>query len=76
MSAPAQFVGGWYLGMTFMDKGLEIMKCFKEDENLTNALYDAMSAYIEGDQKTGDEKMAVTKPLFKTAISGCGELAI
>ena len=54
MSAPAQFVGGWYLGMTFMDKRLEIMKCFKEDENLTNALYDAMSAYIEGDQKTGD----------------------
>jgi hypothetical protein len=31
-----------------------------------------MEAYIAGDKKTGDEKMEETKPLYATAMAGCG----
>ena len=47
------------------------MNCYKESDDLTNTIYDAMEAYIAGDQKTGDEKMKDTKSLYDTALNGC-----
>ena len=73
--APAQFTAGWYYGIAEKDKRDEILKCYKTDVALTNALYDAMEAYIDGDKATGDAKMGETKPLYKKALSGCGEVA-
>ena len=70
-SAPSQFVSGWLYGTTLMDKRMDIMKCYKVSDDLTNTLYDAMEAYISGDQKTGDAKMKDTKPLYETALKGC-----
>ena len=52
-----------------------MLKCFKDDEQLTNDLYDAMEAYIAGDSKTGDQKMKESKQLWDTAMSGCGDIA-
>ena len=70
-SAPSQFVSGWLYGTTLKDKRMDIMKCYKVSDDLTNTLYDAMEAYISGDQKTGDAKMKDTKPLYETALKGC-----
>ena len=69
--APAQWLAGWYYGIAQEDKRDDILKCYKASDDLTNDLYQAMEAYIAGDTKTGDEKMADTKPLFKTAMSDC-----
>ena len=73
--APAQFMAGWYYGIAEKDKRDELLKCYKTDIDLTNSLYDAMEAYIDGDKATGDAKMADTKPLYKKALSGCGQVA-
>ena len=45
--------------------------CFKEDDDLTNAIYDAMEAYIAGDIGLGDAKFAEAKPLYIEALSDC-----
>ena len=74
-TAPAQFTAGWFYGVSTEDKRDEILECFAQSEDLTNALYDAMEAYIAGDKKTGDEKMEETKPLYATAMAGCGQIA-
>ena len=74
-TAPAQFTAGWYYGVSTEDKRDEILECFAQSEDLTNALYDAMEAYIAGDKKTGDEKMEETKTLYTTAMAGCGQIA-
>ena len=34
-----------------------------------------MEAYIAGDSKTGDKLMKESKPLWDTALAGCGEIA-
>ena len=70
--APAQFVAGWYYGVSTEDKRDDILKCFTKSEDLTNDLYDAMEAYIDGDSKTGDKKMKDSKKLWDTAMAGCG----
>ena len=49
-TAPAQFTAGWYYGVSTEDKRDQILECFAESDDLTNALYDAMEAYIAGDQ--------------------------
>ena len=63
-TAPAQFSAGWYYGLSTEDKRDQILECFKESDDLTNALYDAMEAHIAGDDKTADEKMEETKVLY------------
>ena len=73
--APAQFTAGWYWGIAEKDKRDEILKCYKTDVDLTNALYDGMEAYIAGDKATGDAKIADTKPLYKKALADCGKVA-
>ena len=72
--APAQFMVGWYHGIAQKRRN-ELLDCYKPDVDLTNTLYDAMEAYIDGDKATGDAKMEETKPLYKKALSGCGNLA-
>ena len=39
-------------------------ECFKDDDDLTNALYDSMEANIAGDYEKGGSKMAETKLLY------------
>ena len=73
--APASFAAGWYYGVSFESHENDILKCFKEDTQLTDDLYEAMAAYIAGDSKTGDQKMKEAKPLWDTALSGCGQIA-
>ena len=68
-------MAGWYYGIAQKDKRDKLLKCYKTDIDLTNTLYDAMEAYIGGDKATGDAKMGETKPLYKKALSGCGNLA-
>ena len=58
--APAEFVRGWFTGITpsrSVDFYGDIMKCYKTNIVLTNALYDAMEAYVDGDFATGDAEM-------------------
>ena len=66
--APAQFVAGWLYGVDGWDKRDYIIGCYQSNDDLTNALYDAMEAYIAGDQKTGDSKMSDTKKLYEMAL--------
>ena len=73
--APAQFMAGWYYGISEQDKRDQLFDCYKTDIDLTNTLYDAMEAYIHDDKASGDAKMRETKPLYKEALSGCGNLA-
>ena len=73
--APAQFMAGWYYGIAQEDKRDNLLKCYKTDVDLTNTLYDAMEAYIDGDKATGDAKIGETKALYRKAFSGCGNLA-
>jgi hypothetical protein len=35
-----------------------------------------MEAYIAGDTASADAKIAETKPLYKKALAGCGDIAI
>ena len=53
----------------------EILKCYTKNDDLTNALYDAMEAFIAGNSETGNKKMKESKPLWNTAMAGCGEIA-
>ena len=74
--APALFLAGWYYNLAFnVGESNYIKVCYEPNEDLTNTLYDAMEAYIDGDKATGDAKMGETKPLYKKALSGCGNLA-
>ena len=73
--APATFAAGWYYGVSGAWVEKDIYMCFKEDTQLTDDLYEAMAAYIAGDSKTGDQKMKEAKPLWDTALSGCGQIA-
>ena len=73
--APAQFAAGWLYGVTSEDNRDEVLKCYAKNDDLTNALYDAMEAYISGDSQTGDKKMKESKALWDTAMAGCGEIA-
>jgi len=73
-TAPAQFVAGWYYGVIGDDKRDYIIDCYQMNDDLTNALYDGMEAYIAGDQETGDSKMKSTKDLYATALATCTEV--
>ena len=73
--APAQFAAGWFDGISHEDKRDDLYKCYSKNDDLTNALYDAMEAYIAGDSKTGDKLMKESKLLWDTALAGCGEIA-
>ena len=70
--APAWFTAGWYDGITDENFINVIFNCYQPDNDLTNALFDAMEAQIAGDTASGDALMAKTKPLYKKALSGCG----
>ena len=69
--APAQFSAGWLYGLSGWDKRDTILSCYKPDEKLTNTLYDAMDAFIAGDNQSGWKKYNEAKPLFANALSGC-----
>ena len=58
--APARFIAGWYFGLTIDDYVEYILECYEPNEDLTNALYDGMEAYMSGDIVTGETKMAIT----------------
>ena len=73
--APAHFMAGWYYGIAQKAVRAELLYCYKPDVDLTNTLYDAMEAYIDGDKTTADAKMGETKELYKKALTGCGEIA-
>ena len=72
-TAPAQYIAGWFYGVSLEDDRDELLKCFKQSDDLTNKLYDAMESIIDGDVDEGDKKMAETRPLFETAIAGCNQ---
>lgn len=72
--APAEFIAGWYYGVEGEDKRPYILSCYKASDDLTNALYDAMTAYIAGDQHTGDSKMEDTKKLYLLALTDCTDV--
>ena len=64
--APSEFFKGWYLslsGQEFFD-----YDCYKPNGQLTNALYDAMESYRDGDRIKGDTLMEKSEGLFNTAI--------
>ena len=70
-TAPAQYMAGWFYGVSQEDDRDEIMQCFKQSDDLTNKLYDAMEAFASGDHKSGDEMITETKALFEAAVQGC-----
>ena len=72
-TAPAQYIAGWFYGIAQEDDRDELLKCFKQSDDLTNKLYDAMEAVVAGDVDEGDKKMAETRPLFETALAGCNQ---
>ena len=72
--APAEFIAGWYYGLSGHDKRAKVHECFVADRKLTNKLYNAMESYIAGDRKSGDAFMAQTRPLFNNALSRCDQL--
>ena len=67
-TAPAQYMAGWFYGVSTEDDRDEIMKCFKQSDDLTNKLYDAMDDFASGDHKAGDELISETKALFEAAV--------
>ena len=72
--APAQFTAGWYYGISGKDKREKIIECFKPDDKLTNFLYEAFDEYAAGNKMAGDAYLAKTKPLYRRALSDCGNL--
>jgi hypothetical protein len=73
-AAPAQFIAGWFYGIEGEDKRDYILGCYKADEDLTNTLYDAMEAYIKGDESTGEDLMKNARPMYKTALQKCDDV--
>ena len=71
MNAPTYFMEGYYGAFTGVWDQTYLEECFVQNQELTDNLYDAMEAYIREDPKTGEQKMAATKPLFKTALASC-----
>lgn len=72
--APAMFIDGWAYEFSFDTQGFNvyyIRECYVPNEDLTNALYDGMEAYMKGDTQTGDAKIAVTKELYPAALAKC-----
>ena len=69
--APMFFIEGFYGGWTGVWDQTYLEMCYVENEELTDLLYEAMGAYMSNDVETGDQKMAATKPLFKTALASC-----
>lgn len=54
--AAAEFVAGWYYGLSYMMQKDYILNCFKPSAALTTALYDSMEAYMEGDDKIDETR--------------------
>ena len=71
---PAIFIGGWYNGIKGEGHLNKILKCYQPNDTLSATLGASMDAYIKGDYPTGDSKMIETYPLYKQALSGCGNL--
>ena len=57
--------------MTQIDESLYIKDCYAPNEDLINALYDGMDAYMKSDTQTGDAKMAAAKDLYPAALANC-----
>ena len=73
-TAPAQWIAGWYYGVEGEDKRDYILGCYKADDDLTITLYDAMEAYIGGDEATGEQKMKDARPMYQIALQACDEV--
>ena len=69
--APALFIAGWYMGITQEDEAEYIQDCYEPDEDLTNALYDGMEAYMKGDSQTGKAKIAAATDMYPAALANC-----
>ena len=67
-------MAGWYYGISTKDKRDEVVECFKPNDKLTNFLYEAFEEYAAGKKMAGDAYLAKTKPLYKRALSDCGNL--
>ena len=48
-------MAGWFDIVLQEDERDYIMDCYSRNEDLTNALYDAMEMYIKEDFKAGDK---------------------
>ena len=70
-NAPAQYMSGWYSGVSKEMDYEKIVLCFKQNDDLTNKLYDAMESFASGDHKKGDKLISETKPLFLAAVASC-----
>ena len=74
--APAEFIAGWYYGSWAQeDKRDYIIGCYKPNEDLTNTLYDAMEAYIKGDESKAEDLMKKTRPMYEAALQKCDEVS-
>ena len=71
--APAQFSAGWLYGLSGLEERDTILDCYEPSEKLTNTLYDAMDAFIAGDNRGGLTKYNEAKPLFMESFSSCKE---
>lgn len=72
-TAPAQFMAGWLYGVSgqtieFRD---EVMKCYKQDDNITKDFYDGMAAYMKGDSDAGTKAFNDARKRYHTAYAGC-----
>ena len=56
-SAPTRWIAGWWHGVSTHDQTDYITSCFKENDDLTNLMFDAFAAFEKGDHATGDQKM-------------------
>ena len=71
------FIDGWAYEFSMATHGFNvyyIRECYEPNEDLTNALYDGMEAYMKGDTQTGDAKMAVAKGLYAATLAPCTEV--
>ena len=69
--APALFIAGWYMGITQDEESDYIRDCYAPDEDLSNALYDGMEAYMNGDSQTGDAKITAATNMYPAALANC-----
>ena len=59
-NAPAQYMAGWYYGVSIDEDYTKIFECFKNNDDLTNKLYDAMESFVSEDHKEGDKLISET----------------
>ena len=71
--APALYAEGWLSGVKGSDSGLldYILACFIPNEELSDTIFSAYSAFTSGDKMLGYELLEKTKPLYDIAMANC-----